>query len=130
MKCALYSILLLAWSTLTFAEPDFAGLYRCRGFDPYLNKGYSGTVRIIPNNTVYRLEMNYDTGEKSIGTAGLFDSQTISVVFQDTKDPKKIGLERYSYSEDHKKIQGYWVYLGGDKLGSEVCEKILTKDKK
>ena len=56
-------------------------------------------------------------------TAGLYDNNTLAVVFQDAKDLKKVGLERYSYSEDHKKIQGYWVYLGKDKLGQEVCEK-------
>jgi hypothetical protein len=67
--------------------------------------------------------MEYDTGEKSIGTAGIWDNETIAVVFQNTRDPKVVGLERYSYSKDHKKIQGYWVYLGKDKLGKEVCEK-------
>lgn len=110
------------------SPPDFAGTYKCEGFDPYLNKNYTGTIRIIQQNTVYRLEMEYDTGEKATGTAGLFDRNTISVVFQDTEDPKKIGLERYSYSKDFKKIQGYWVYLHQDKLGTEVCEKITTEE--
>lgn len=68
--------------------------------------------------------MMYDTGEISQGTAGLWDETSLAVVFQDRKDPKKIGLERYTYSKDHEKIQGYWVYLGGDKLGKEVCEKV------
>ena len=123
MKHGMFTIFLLLWTSACFATPNFAGTYQCTGYDPYLEETYSGTIRIIPQNTVYRLEMEYDTGEKAIGTAGLFDQNTISVVFQDAKDLKKIGLERYSYSADHKKIQGYWVYLGKDKLGKEICEK-------
>ncbi len=115
---------LLCWTLSVFAEPNFSGTYKCVGFDPYLNKNYSGTIRIIPQNTVYRLEMEYDTGEKANGTGGLYDADTISVVFQDTKDLKKVGLEQYSYAADKTKIEGYWVYLGQDKLGKEVCEKI------
>jgi hypothetical protein len=48
----------------------------------------------------------------------------MSVVFQDKKDLKHVGLEQYTFSADRKNIQGYWVYLGEDKLGSEVCEKV------
>ena len=123
MKHGIIATLTLLWASTCFGEPDFAGAYKCHGFDPYLNRSYTGTVIVVPQNTVYRLEMNYDTGEKYLGTAGLYDNNTISVVFQDTKDLKKVGLERYSYSEDRKSIQGYWVYLGKDKLGTEVCEK-------
>ena len=123
MKHGLVSVILLLCCSVCFGEPNFAGTYKCKGFDPYLNKDYSGTIHIVPQNTVYRLEMIYDTHEKEMGTAGLYDNNTLAVVFQDAKDLKKVGLERYSYSEDHKKIQGYWVYLGKDKLGQEVCEK-------
>ncbi|OGT69666.1 MAG: hypothetical protein A3J38_04920 [Gammaproteobacteria bacterium RIFCSPHIGHO2_12_FULL_45_9] len=117
------AIALLLCGTHAYCASDFAGTYRCKGFDPYINKEYSGTVQIIPQNSVYRLEMEYDTGDKAIGTAGLYDDNTVAVVFQDIKNLKKVGLERYSYSDDHRKIQGYWVYLGKDKLGKEVCEK-------
>lgn len=118
----------IALITLFFVTPclaafDFVGTYHCKGYDPYLQKDYSGTIKIEPQNTVYRLVMKYDTGEEAIGTAGLFDTNTISVVFQDTKDPKKIGLERYSVASDGKSIEGYWVYLHEDKLGTEVCVK-------
>lgn len=123
MKHIIAIICVLLWTSTVLAEPNFAGIYKCKGFDPYLGKTYSGTIRIAPQNTVYSIEMTYDTGEKAIGTAGLYDENTISVVFQDTKDLKKVGLERYSYSDDYKKIQGYWVYLGKDKLGEEICEK-------
>jgi hypothetical protein len=106
-------------------DVDFTGTYKCQGFDPYLNRNYTGTVVIKPYHTVYEMTMTYDTGEVAKGTAGLFSSDTLSVVFQDIKDPKKIGLERYSVAKDNpKNIQGYWVYLGGDKLGSEVCERL------
>ena len=123
MKYRILIFIFALWTSSVFAEPDFAGTYKCTGWDPYLDKPYTGKVQLIPQNTVYQLEMTYDTGEKSIGTAGLYDDNTLSVVFQDKKDANKIGLERYSYSPDHKKIQGYWVYLGKDKLGKEVCEK-------
>ncbi len=53
---------------------DFAGVYRCRGIDPYLNQSYTGTVVVTPQNTVYSLRMEYDTGEVAIGTGGQYDS--------------------------------------------------------
>lgn len=120
-------VISLLWTGYCAAAPDFAGTYKCAGFDPYLNTDYSGTIHIAHQNAVYSVTMEYDTGEKATGTAGLYDKDTIAVVFQDTKDLKKIGLERYSYSDDFKKIQGYWVYLGHDKLGTEVCEKITAQ---
>ena len=104
-------------------EPQFAGKYKCEGYDPYLKTYYKGTLEITPQNTVYQIKMQYDTGEKMIGTAGLYENDTIAVVFQDIKDLKKIGLERYSYAPDRNRIQGYWVYLGKDQLGKEVCER-------
>lgn len=112
--------------TSAWANYDFLGTYKCKGYDPYLAKDYSGTVVISQQNTVYRLRMSYDTGEVADGTAGLFDPDTISVVFQDVNDPKKIGLERYSVAKDGKNIEGYWVYLHQDKLGTEVCEKVSS----
>jgi hypothetical protein len=125
LRIAVATCFLLLESSNCFAQMgDFAGTYHCYGFDPYLNKKYTGSIVITPQNTVYSLKMKYDTGEEAVGTAGLYDEDTISVVFQDTKDLKKVGLERYSYSSDHKRIQGYWVYLGQDKLGKEVCEKV------
>lgn len=68
--------------------------------------------------------MSYDTGDEAVGTGGLYDLNTIAVVFQDTRDHKKIGLERYSLSKDRQHIEGFWVYLGKDKLGRESCEKV------
>jgi hypothetical protein len=123
MRYRIFPVFLLFWSLTCFGGPNFEGVYHCKGFDPYINKFYSGKIQIVHYNTVYNVEMEYDTGEKSIGTAGIWDNETIAVVFQNTRDPKVVGLERYSYSKDHKKIQGYWVYLGKDKLGKEVCEK-------
>lgn len=114
---------LLFFST-SYADYEFEGTYRCAGYDPYLNKDYSGTVHIVRYNTVFNLLMEYDTGEVARGTAGLWDSLTLAVVFQDLKNLENIGLERYSFSKDHKRIQGYWVYLGRDKLGKEVCQKV------
>jgi hypothetical protein len=119
----LFTLLSLSFLSVCFAAPvDFSGTYKCQGFDPYTNQPYKGRIVISQQNTVYHLKMKYDTDEAN-GTGGLYDNQTISVVFQDINDPKKIGLERYSYSKDHKRIEGYWVYLGQDKLGKEACEK-------
>lgn len=106
-----------------FADPDFAGTYHCKGYDPYIKKAYTGKIVIKPQNTVYSLKMQYDTGEISNGTAGLYDDHSIAVVFQSVKNLKKVGLERYAYSDDKKQIEGYWVYLGKDKLGTEICVK-------
>lgn len=119
---ALSSVAYLSISS-AYANPDFAGVYRCAGFDPYINKEYKGTVVITPQNTVYDVSMTYDTGEKLVGTAGLYDVDTLSVVFQDPKNLKKVGLEQYRYKDkdDHNTMQGFWVYLGKDKLGKEVC---------
>jgi hypothetical protein len=125
MKYGILAVILLSVS-ISYAA-DFTGTYQCKGHDPYLDINYTGTVHIVPQNTVYSLQMEYSTGEKFVGTGGLYDDKTISVVFQDPNDLKQVGLERYSYSQDQKKIQGYWVYLGKDKLGSEVCEKQQNK---
>ncbi len=115
---------LLFLASICFAAvPSFEGVYSCKGFDPYLNTDYSGTVRIVRNNEVYQLLMEYSTGEIARGTAGRWDDITLAVVFQDLKNLENIGLERYTFSKDYKRIQGYWVYLGRDKLGKEVCEK-------
>lgn len=113
-----------SWISICHATPDFIGTYKCKGYDPYLKKNYSGTVVISQQNTVYKVDMDYDTGEKYNGTAGLFDDNSISVVFQSKNDLKLVGLERYAYIENNPKlIGGYWVYLGKDKLGTEECEK-------
>ena len=120
-----FLIALLFLASASFAAiPSFEGVYRCKGFDPYLNQDYSGTIRITPNNAVYQLVMEYNTGEVARGTAGRWDDTTLAVVFQDLKNLENIGLERYSFSNDYKRIQGYWVYLGRDRLGKEVCEKV------
>lgn len=119
-------LLLMFFSTYSFAMSEFEGTYRCAGFDPYLNKDYSGTVRIVRYNTVYNLLMEYDTGEVARGTAGLWDSSTLAVVFQDLKNLQNIGLERYSFSADRTRIQGYWVYLGNYKLGKEICQRVSS----
>ncbi len=124
MKHKIVGLVFLTWISTSFATPDFIGSYKCKGFDPYLNKPYTGTVVISQQNTVYRVDMKYDTGEKYVGTAGLFDDNSISVVFQNATDLKTVGLERYAYAPNNPKIiEGYWVYLGKDKLGTEQCEK-------
>lgn len=121
MKYIITILMIVSCINCCFATPNFAGSYKCKGFDPYLNRAYTGKVTISPQNTVYHLVMKYDSNDVYHGTGGLYDEQTISVVFQDPKNLKKVGLERYSYADDKKSIQGYWVYLGKDKLGSEVC---------
>lgn len=118
-------------STRVFAaDPIFQGNYQCTGFDPYLNKKYTGTLSVRQQHAVYKIEMKYNTGEKLIGTGGQYNEEVMSVVFQDPKNLKKVGLEQYTFSSDKKTIQGYWVYLGKDKLGSEICEKTDTENKK
>jgi len=124
-----YSVLLFFFLVLktsfSYALVDFEGTYACAGVDPYENKDYKGIIKIIRQPPVYQLEMDYDDGDHLVGTAGLFDNDALAVVFQNTKKKELIGLERYSFSDKkHKKIQGYWVYLGQEKLGKEVCEKI------
>lgn len=122
-----YGIILLSYFSflsLSFASADFLGTYRCKGFDPYLQKTYSGTVVVTAQNTVYRIKMNYDTGESARATGGQWNPSLMSVVFQDKEDLKKIGLEQYEFNKEKTIMQGYWVYLGKDKLGQEQCEKI------
>jgi len=123
MRSKFLFFLSLIFTSLSFANHDFEGTYRCAGFDPYLNEDYAGTIHIVQYKAVYHLLMEYDTGEVARGTAGLWDTDTLAVVFQDLKNLANIGLERYSFSNDGTKIQGYWVYLGRDQLGKEVCVK-------
>ena len=124
MHRTLLSLLFASCITTCYAQYNFAGVYECEGFDPYLKRHYTGVIVIKPQNTVYKLTMAYNTGEEAKGTGGLYDDDTIAVVFQDSRDARKVGLERYSLSEDQKYIQGYWVYLGQDKLGTEICKKL------
>lgn len=85
---------------------------------------YSGTIEVRHTNEVYQLTMNYGTSEESRGTGGQYDSNVMFVVFQDKKNPKNIGLEQYSFNAEKTAIQGFWVYLGKDKLGTEICKKV------
>jgi hypothetical protein len=66
--------------------------------------------------------MKYDLdNEVDHGTGGMYDKTLLSVVFQNEKDLKKVGLEQYHLSDDLTQISGFWVYLGQDKLGTEIC---------
>lgn len=118
----LYFLVLLCCCTSVFAF-DYVGVYKCTGHDPYLNKDYAGTLTIEQQKTVYKISMKYDTGEIYRATGGPYGNELLSVVFQDTKDCKKVGLEQYYWDKERKKMGGFWVYLGEDKLGTEVCEK-------
>lgn len=130
MKRKFLSSLLLLLSAPVYAASSFIGSYHCKGFDPYLNKNYSGTVKVEQQNTVYRITMTYDTGQIYHATGGQYNDELLSVVFQDDADLKTVGLEQYHWSPDKKAIGGFWVYLGKDKLGSEVCEKDVADTKK
>lgn len=77
----------------------------------------------VGSEAVFQLSMNYETGEKSLGT-GFLDNNLLSVVFQDTASADKIGLQHYTYSEATKELKGNWVYLGKDKVGQETCVKM------
>lgn len=105
------------------SETAFSGVYDCKGTDPYLNRNYSGVVTVVQQNSVYALDMQYDTGEKYVGTGGQYNPELMFVAFQDLKDVHRVGLEQYTLSDDKTTIQGYWVYLKEDKLGSEVCKR-------
>lgn len=105
------------------SETAFAGVYDCKGTDPYLKKEYTGTVTVKQQNAVYILEMKYDTGETYVGTGGQYNPTLMFVAFQDIKNPQRVGLEQYTLTDDKSSIQGYWVYLKDDKLGSEVCKR-------
>lgn len=127
MKSNIFIVLFICSTKILAAAPVFAGDYKCVGYDPYIKKQYTGTVSIREQNTVYKILMQYNTGEKLVATGGQYNEQLLSVVFQDPSNLRKVGLEQYTFDTDRKKIQGYWVYLGKDKLGSEVCERIESK---
>jgi hypothetical protein len=103
----------------------FEGSYHCTGYDPYIKKDYSGTVVISQQNAVYKLTMKYDTGQTYNATGGQYNDELLSVVFQDKKNLKLVGLEQYHLSDDKKTMGGFWVYLGKDMLGKETCIKDL-----
>jgi hypothetical protein len=116
-------LLALLLSVNSAYAASFIGTYHCTGHDPYLNRDYTGTVVIAQQNTVYKISMTYDTGEKYIATGGQYNEELLSVVFQDVNDLHKVGLEQYRLTPNRKQMGGYWVYLGEDKLGREVCLK-------
>ena len=122
MQARYFLLLPLVLSQVAFAS-NFIGTYHCNGFDPYLNKKYAGTVKVEQQNAVYKITMLYDTGEKYLATGGQYNEELLSVVFQQVGHLKVVGLEQYHLSEDKNTMGGYWVYLGKDKLGSEVCTR-------
>jgi hypothetical protein len=122
MKQGCFALLILLFCGTALAA-DFAGTYTCHGYDPYMDRNYSGSVVIFPDKTVYKLDMVYDTGDKDIGTGGKYSDDLLSVVFQSRKDLKQVGLEQYHFTDNDTKISGFWVYLGKNKLGREVCER-------
>jgi len=122
MKLNRLAFILLFFSAIAQAT-SFVGTYRCQGYDPYLNQNYTGTVIIEQQNTVYKMTMKYDTGEVYAATGGQYNEELLSVVFQDEKDLHHVGLEQYRFSPNHQQMGGFWVYLGQDKLGREVCVK-------
>lgn len=105
------------------SETAFSGVYDCHGTDPYLKKDYTGTVTVVQQHSVYRLDMRYSTGDNYIGTGGQYNPTLMFVAFQDTKDSHRVGLEQYTLTDDKSTIEGYWVYLKEDKLGTEVCKR-------
>ncbi len=105
------------------SETAFSGVYDCKGTDPYLKKDYTGTVTVKQQNAVYILDMQYSTGEHYVGTGGQYNPTLMFVAFQDIKNPHRVGLEQYTLSDDKTAIQGFWVYLKDDKLGTEVCKR-------
>lgn len=122
----LSSIVILFFCCSSVFAYDYVGVYKCRGHDPYLNKDYSGTLTVEQQNTVYKISMKYDTGETYRATGGPYGNELLSVVFQDTADCKRVGLEQYYWDKQYQKMGGFWVYLGEDKLGKEWCEKIKS----
>ncbi len=131
MKSLCTFILLLLPALASAGNEDvFVGTYSCTGTDPYLNKSYSGTVVVAQQNTVYKLTMKYDTGESYIATGGQYDPTLMSVVFQDIQNLKRVGLEQYTLTDDKNTMQGYWVYLGESKLGTEICKRVPSAAKK
>lgn len=126
MRYGVLFLISLFFCANVLAANDFTGKFTCKGHDPYLNKDYTGTIEVTPHNTVYDLKMKYDTGEDAKGTGAQYNTQLLFVVFQDTKDLKKVGLEQYEWKENGSKLAGFWVYLGSDKLGREICEKVVA----
>lgn len=117
-------VLLLAYLFCTnLYASSFLGTYHCKGHDPYLNRDYTGTMVIKQQNTVYTISMKYDTGEKYRATGGQYNDELMSVVFQDIKNLRHVGLEQYHFMADKNQIGGFWVYLGEDKLGKEICTR-------
>lgn len=127
MKSILLLSILFLICTPSFAD-NFIGTYHCKGYDPYLNQNYSGKVTVEQQNTVYKITMRYDTGEIYRATGGLYDKTLLSVVFQDEKNLNTVGLEQYQLLDDKNQMGGFWVYLGKDKLGREVCTRIVSPE--
>lgn len=130
MKRNLLLSVALLLTTTSFAASEFLGTYHCTGFDPYLNQNYSGTIVVEQQNAVYKITMKYDTGQIYKATGGQYNERLLSVVFQDEKDLKVVGLEQYHWIKDKKEMGGFWVYLGKDQLGKEICVRDAPAEEK
>ena len=126
------SLLVLSFSAFaadadTSTQPmsDILGvknIFKCQGVDPLLKQEYSGLITISKNGDVYNLQMDYDTGEKSIGT-GILKDRTLSVIFKDANNASNTGVQLYVITDHNKRLEGDWVYLGRNSIGKETCVK-------
>lgn len=121
-----YLLLLASFMSTNLYAASFLGTYHCTGHDPYLNRDYTGIITVKQQDTVYAITMEYNTGEKYKATGGQYNEELMSVVFQDTKNAHRVGLEQYHFSDNKNEMGGFWVYLGESKLGKESCIKEIT----
>jgi hypothetical protein len=112
-------------STNNDLKNDLLGIknvFKCSGVDPLLKQEYSGLITISRNGEVYNLQMDYDTGEKSLGT-GILRGHTLSVIFKDANNSSNLGVQLYVITDHNRRLEGDWVYIGKNSIGKEICQK-------
>lgn len=93
------------------------GIYDVQGYDPYIQKKYSGGAFITKDqNGVYQARWNTE-GKKYVGT-GLMSENEISFIFTSPDDPNATGVQIYKI--EGTTLKGSWVLLGKSLVGSET----------
>lgn len=95
---------------------DITGIYSVVGKNPDNGEDYTGEVRIVRLNDLYRVQWKVGGGYE--GT-GILNENVFSVAYTDS-GKKWFGIVTYEIMEDGRKLVGRWVAHGGIKTGSEV----------
>jgi hypothetical protein len=123
MKVKKFAAFVFAFVLFAFALElsaiEIPGSYKFQGFDPFINKEYSGKATITKNGKIYNARWEFANGEVYTGT-GLELGDQVAFVFKSTQEGK-CGIQVYRV--EGEALIGDWTFIGEDKVGREILKK-------